>query len=131
MNQNDDENDAVTDAETEFAAIADLVAKHIKPRMITAKGPAPDDPEVPVLVLPTSLKLHPLDEIIDEYRERPRRRKGTASASRAVRPETRGFGSGTPAGQRGIRRPRRCGSPRRTAAEKTALPLFYGSPETP
>lgn len=74
----DNENDAVTDAETKVAVIADLVAKHIKPRMITAKGPAPDDPEVPVLVLPTSLKIHPLDAIIDAHRERPRRRKGTA-----------------------------------------------------
>jgi uncharacterized protein YfdQ (DUF2303 family) len=71
---------------SEATSIADIVRKHVTPTLLdvsggaggaSSLGPNGSD-EVPVLVLPTGLQAHSVKKYLDEYREAPERRRGTA-----------------------------------------------------
>lgn len=67
---------AVTDLESGTAVVADLVARHIAPVELAIDGP--DDTKVPLLVLPTGLRVQELKKFLDPYRTAPERREGCA-----------------------------------------------------
>lgn len=69
-------NDSDTEAETENGAIAQIVASHIKAQRVPISY---DGISTEVLVLPTELEAHSLEEFVAPLREAPKRRMGTSN----------------------------------------------------
>lgn len=61
---------------TEADAVAEIVAKHIDPKILTVSGYTAGGPQV--VAVPTGFKLESTKKFVDEYRTRPDRREGTA-----------------------------------------------------
>lgn len=77
----DEDFGTILETTTEAGIVADVVSEHIKARILKVKDPMGEVAEgdaVPVLILPRSLRAESIKPILDEYRERPERRRGTA-----------------------------------------------------
>jgi uncharacterized protein YfdQ (DUF2303 family) len=58
-------------------SVATLVKRHVKPQLIKVEGQAGHIP-TELLVVPAGLEVHSVKKHLDEYLDRPERRKGTA-----------------------------------------------------
>lgn len=67
--------------DAEAKAVADVVRKHIEPRLIAIGHEVPNGPERQVMLIPNGLGVQSLRQLLNEYRTAPERRKGLAELS--------------------------------------------------
>lgn len=67
----------IAEASTEAAAVADVVRRHIRPRLLEVKDPD-DGTTTTLLAMPEGLRVEDVSTMLDERRTQPRRRLGTA-----------------------------------------------------